>query len=76
MGWVHWQLEEVLQVDQGGEWVYREVGRGNGAPCQPGWHSQDRGLPTVASTTPLFLHLRLRAGFVGVKVAVEMEATI
>lgn len=66
MGWVHWQLEEVLQVDRGGEWVYREVGRGDGAPCQPGWHSQDRGLPTVASTTPLFLHLRLRAGFVGV----------
>ena len=35
LGWVHWQLEEVLQVDRGGKWVYREVGRGDGAPCQP-----------------------------------------
>lgn len=59
LGWVHWQLEEVLQVD-------REVGRGGGAPCQPAWHSQDRGLPTVASATPLFLRLRFQAGFVEV----------
>lgn len=59
-------LEVALQVDRGGEWVHREVGRGDGAPCQPSWHSQDRGLPTVASATALFLCLRLRAGFVGV----------
>lgn len=66
MGWVHWQLEELLQGHRGGAWVHEEVGRGDGAPCQPGWHRQDRGLPTVASTTPLFLRLRLRVGFVGV----------
>ena len=59
LGWVHWQLEEVLQVD-------REVGRGGGAPCQPAWHSQDRGLPTVPSATLLFLRLRFQAGFVEV----------
>lgn len=66
LGCVHWQLEELLQGHRGGAWVHGEVGRGDGAPCQPGWHSRDRGLPTVASTTPLFLRLRLRAGFVGV----------
>ena len=43
-----------------------EVGRGDGAPCQPGWHSQDRGLPTVPSATLLFLRLRFQAGFVEV----------
>ena len=66
LGWVHWQLEELLQGHRGGAWVHKEVGRGDGAPCQPGWHRQDRGLPTIASTTPLLLRLRLRAGFVGV----------